>query len=221
MQYQWEFGPVFEQFSVLMSGFTLTVYTAFVGFVLSALFALLVVLMRISSNRLLSGIALAYTAFFRGTPFLVQLLWLYYSIPTMTGIVLDSITTAIVGITLNLGAFIAETYRAGITSIDRGQREASLALGMTPAQVMRRIILPQALMRVMPPLANYWVTIFKDTSLFSLIAVFELTYQARFVAVETFRPLETYTLLAVIYFAITYPQARIVDWIYDRFRVKE
>lgn len=219
--YEWHFEDVLELFPWLWSGILVTVVTALVGFFFSSTFAMLVVLARLSRYRILSGLALAYTTFFRGTPFIVQLLWLYYTLPIMTGVALSSVTTAIIGITLNLGAFIAETYRAGITSIDKGQREAALALGMTSLEMMVRIILPQAIVRVIPPLANYWVTIFKDTSLFSLIAVYELTYQARLVAVETFRPLETYTLLALVYFALTYPQARLVDHVYERFRVKD
>lgn len=220
MSYQWNFTRVFEQASLLWDGLFVTVGMAVTGFFFAASFAMLVVLARISSSRVLSFLALAYTTFFRGTPFLVQLLWLYYTLPVITGIAFSSVTTAIIAITLNLGAFIAETYRAGITSIGKGQREAAQALGMTQVEMMTRIVLPQALVRVIPPLANYWVTIFKDTSLFSLVAVYELTYQARVIAVETYRPLETYTVLALFYFAITYPQARLVDYIFNRYRVK-
>ena len=220
MKYQWQFDVVWAQFPKLWDGLQLTIMLAVVGFILSASFALVVVLARISSSRFLSLLAIGYINFFRGTPFIVQLLWLYYTLPVVTGLLLSSISTALIGITLNLGAFIAETYRAGIESIDKGQSEAAAALGMTHAQIMARIVLPQAIVRVIPPLASYWITIFKDTSLFSLIAVAELTYQSRLVAVDTFRPLETYTLIALLYFAVTYPQARLVDYIFDRYRVR-
>jgi len=220
MSYEWRFDAVWPHLPTLLGGLGYTVSLAVAGFILSASFAFLVVLARISPRRLLRWPALAYLNFFRGTPFIVQLLWLYYTLPIMTGIALSSVTTALIGITLNLGAFIAETYRAGITSIEKGQREAAEALGMTQWECLTRIILPQAIRRVIPPLANYWVTIFKDTSLFSLIAVAELTYEARRVALDTYRPLETYTILALVYFAVTYPQARLVDWLFDRYRVR-
>lgn len=220
MTYKWNFESLWEYLPQLMSGLGYTVIMAVAGFVLSALFAFAVVLARISPRAFLHWPAVAYINFFRGTPFIVQLLWLYYTLPIMTGIAFSSVTTALIGITLNLGAFIAETYRAGILSIGSGQREAGEALGMSPSQVLARIILPQALFRVIPPLANYWVTIFKDTSLFSLVAVTELTYEARKVVLDTYRPLETYTVLALIYFAVTYPQARLVDFLFDRYRVR-
>ncbi len=218
MNYQWRFDSIWPYFPQLMNGLGYTVVLAIIGFILSASFALLVVYMRISPLRILRWPALAYINFFRGTPFIVQLLWLYYTLPIMTGIAFTSIATALIGITLNLGAFIAETYRAGISSIDKGQTEAAQALGMKDRQALFRIVMPQAITRVIPPLANYWITIFKDTSLFSLIAVTELTYESRRVALDTFRPLETYTLLALIYFAVTFPQARAVDYIFERFR---
>jgi len=208
------------QIPKLLDGLQLTIWLAVVGFIFSALFALVVVLARISPYKPLSLLAMGYINFFRGTPFIVQLLWLYYTLPIAAGIMLSSATTALIGITLNLGAFISETYRAGIESVDKGQHEAAMALGMTRGQLMTRVILPQAILRVIPPLASYWITIFKDTSLFSLIAVSELTYRSRAVALDTFRPLETYTLVALMYFAVTYPQARLVDYIFDRYRVR-
>jgi polar amino acid transport system permease protein len=220
MSYQWRFDVVAEELPRLWDGLQLTVVLAVAGFVLSASFAVIVVLARISPLRALRWPAIAYINFFRGTPFIVQLLWLYYTLPIATGIALSSVSTALIGITLNLGAFIAETYRAGITSIEKGQHEAAAALGMTPFQRMTRIIFPQALARIIPPLASYWVTIFKDTSLFSLVAVAELTHASRGIALDTYRPLEVYTVVAILYFVLTYPQARFVDWLFDRYRVR-
>ncbi len=220
MSYEWRFDVIWSYLPELLSGLWYTVWLAVAGFILSASFAFVVVLARISDRRLLRWPAVAYVNFFRGTPFIVQLLWLYYTLPIMTGIAFSSVSSALIGITLNLGAFIAETYRAGIISIDKGQSEAADALGMSPFMKMTRVILPQAITRVIPPLANYWVTIFKDTSLFSLIAVAELTYQSRKIALDTYRPLETYTVLALVYFVLTYPQARWVDYLFDRYRVR-
>jgi polar amino acid transport system permease protein len=118
-------------------------------------------------------------------------------------------------------AYNAETFRAGINSIRRGQVEAALALGMTRTQALRRIVLPQALRRVLPVLASTWVSLFKDTSLVSVIAVTELAYVSMQVRAQTFRVLEMLTAMAVIYWLLGYPQAKLVDWIQRRYAVSE
>jgi len=126
-----------------------------------------------------------------------------------------------VALTLNVAAFIAEVYRAGITSIPVGQAQAALALGMTRSQLYRRVLLPQAVARVIPPLGSYWVSLFKDTSLLAVIGVAELMYQGRLVATDTYRPLEILTGVAIIYYVLAYPQALAVNFLYRRFHVQE
>jgi polar amino acid transport system permease protein len=186
----------------------------------SLVVGLLVAFARLSPIAPLRAVAAAYSDFLRGTPLLVQILWIYYSLPILTGLVLSPFVSAAIALALNLSAFVSEIYRAGIQSIGRGQREAALALGMTNAQAMRRIILPQSIRRVLPPLGSIWVSLFKDTALVSVIAVPELMYRGKVLAIETYRPLEIYTAVAVIYFIVTYPQARGVDWLFSRLRVR-
>ena len=126
----------------------------------------------------------------------MQLLWVYYSIPILTGVAFSPFMSAAIALTLNLSAFVSEVYRAGIASIGRGQREAALALGMSNWQAMRRVILPQSIRRVLPPLGSIWVSLFKDTALVSVIAVPELMYRGKVLSIETYRPLEVYTAVA-------------------------
>ena len=118
-------------------------------------------------------------------------------------------------------AYNAETFRAGINSIRRGQVEAAMALGMSRTQALRRVIVPQALRRVLPVLASTWVSLFKDTSLVSVIAVSELAYVTMQIRSQTFRVLEMLTAMAAIYWLLGYPQAKLVDWIQRRFAVTE
>ena len=159
----------------------------------------------------------------------MQIIWIFYVLPMVTqamfpgtdGIILTPFYSGLVAFSLNIAAFMAEIYRAGITSISRGQSEASLALGMTGAQVMRRILIPQAITRMIPPIGTMWISLFKDTSLLASIGVTELMYQARFLAVETYRPVEIFTVCAVIYFIITFPQSIGVNWLYHKYRTQE
>ena len=169
----------------------------------------------------LRAAATAFVEFFRATPLILQLYWMFYVLPVFLDIRLSAWTTAIVGLTCNISAFNSETFRAGITSIRQGQWNAGLALGMSRPQVFFRIVLPQAVMRVLPALASTWVSLFKDTSLVSVIAVSELAYSAMQVRAQTFRVLEMLTAMAAIYWLLGYPQAKLVDWIQRRFAVTE
>jgi polar amino acid transport system permease protein len=218
--YQWHFDVIAERFDFLLGGLGLTVGLSLLAMVASLIFGLLVALARLSPWSPLQAAASVYSDFLRGTPLLVQLLWVYYSIPILTGVAFSPFVSAAIALTLNLSAFVSEVYRAGIASIGRGQREAALALGMSNWQAMRRVILPQSIRRVLPPLGSIWVSLFKDTALVSVIAVPELMYRGKVLSIETYRPLEVYTAVALIYFAVTYPQARGVDWLFERVRVR-
>ena len=151
-----------------------------------------------------------YIEMFRLTPLLVLLLWFYYALPMLTGIKIDALTAAVVTLSLYGGSFYAEVIRGGIVSIEAGQSEAGLALGMTPGKVMRRIVLPQAIKRMIPPLMNQSIIQFKNTSLVSVLAVPDLLYQGQIVAMETYRALEVYSVIAAIYFVVLLPATVIV-----------
>ena len=142
---------------------------------------------------------------FRCTPLLVQLVWFYYALPVLTGIEISAIGAATLSLTLYGGAFYSEIVRGGVISIDVGQVEAAKAIGMTPYQAMRRVILPQAFRRMVPPLISQSIMQLKNTSLLSVLAVPDLLYQGQVIAHEIYRPLETYTFIAIAYFAVLLP----------------
>jgi polar amino acid transport system permease protein len=142
---------------------------------------------------------------FRCTPVLVQLVWFYYALPVLTGIEMSAPVAAALCLSLYGGAFYSEIIRGGIISTDIGQTEAGQAIGMTRFQVMRRIILPQAFRKMIPPLVNQSILQLKNTSLLMVLAVPDLLYQGQVIAHDTYRPLEVYTFIAITYFLILFP----------------
>ncbi len=221
MPYTWRFDVVQENLPFLLQGLWMTFSLTVLCMIAGLLLGLFVALARLSPWRIIHGPAYAYTELFRTTPLLVQIVWVFYVLPLLTGITLTPFYSGLVALGLNVGAFMSEIYRAGILSISRGQMDASLALGMTKFQAMYRTILPQAITRMIPPMATTWVSLFKDTSVLSAIGVTELMFQARHVAVDTYRPLEVFTVTALIYFVITYPQSIGVNYLYKKFRTQE
>jgi polar amino acid transport system permease protein len=198
---------VWEWLPQLLHGAWDTLRMALIAFVLSLIFGLILALARLSRRRALSGLALAIIEIFRGTPLLTQLFIVYFGLSTI-GITLSGFTAAIVGLTINSGAYLAEIYRAGIQAVHRTQREAALSIGMTKAQTMRFVILPQAIRVVIPPLANYGVIILKSTSLASIVAAPDLMMQAHDLSSEYFMPMQVYLLTAGIYILMAYPLSR-------------
>jgi His/Glu/Gln/Arg/opine family amino acid ABC transporter permease subunit len=220
-EYTWHFEVVWENLAPLLAGLRMTVMLSVLAFALGLVLGLVAAFGRISRFRPINALSTAYVEFFRNTPLLAQLWWMYYVIPFTTGITVPRFETGVIAFGLNIGAFLSEIYRAGIMSISSDQRNAALALGMTSAQAMRRVVLPQAVSRVVPPMGSMWVGLFKDTAIVSVIAVPDLMHAARVIAVETYRPLEILTVTALIYFIVTYPQARGVDFLHRKFRVVE
>ncbi|MBB3214461.1 polar amino acid transport system permease protein [Herbaspirillum sp. Sphag1AN] len=203
--YQWDFASLWQFRNIIAVGFGYTLAYTVACVALGLLLGLLVGLGRLSSNPLISGPLRAYVELFRCTPVLVQLVWFYYALPVLAGIEMSAGTAALVSLTLYGGAFYSEIIRGGIISIDVGQTEAGSALGMTRLQLMRRVILPQAFKRMTPPLVSQSIMQLKNTSLLSVLAVPDLLYQGQIIAHETYRPLEIYTLVAVMYFLILLP----------------
>ncbi len=143
-------------------------------------------------------------------------IWIYYALPIMTGKSLTAFVAGSIGLSLYAGSFLSEIFRAGILSVERGQTEAALALGMK-SQAMRRVILPQAVTRMLPPIGSSLITLVKDSALLSVISVPELMRQSETLASLTFRRMEVLTVAAFIYFAMTYPLSRGVDYLHRRF----
>jgi ABC-type amino acid transport system permease subunit len=169
----------------------------------------------------LSSTSACFVELFRNLPLILVIYTAYYVLPVATGLSFSPITTAIVALSLNVSAYNGETFRAGIASIRQGQSEAAYALGMTRWQTTREIVLPQAVRRVLPVLASTWVSLFKDTSLVSVISVGELAYTSMRIRAQTYRVLEMLTAMAAIYWLLGYPQAKLVDWINRRYAVNE
>lgn len=180
---------------------------AFVGEFFGIIIGIFVALLRLSKRKILRAPAVCYINLFRGTPLLVQLMFIYLSLPYV-GIELDAFTSGFVGLSLNSGAYVAEIFRAGIQSIHKGQLEAARSLGMSYFQAMRYVILPQAFRVVIPPLTNEFVALLKDTSLLTVLTIPELAYTMRTLASATFNA-TSYTIAALIYLVITLPLTRL------------
>jgi len=217
--YVWHWGVVWSHLAYLVGGLELTAVITVTSMAIGSALGVGVAGARLSRWWPLRLAVGAYIEFVRGTPFLVQLLWLYYAIPIVTGLNYPSIVAAIAAGSLNIAAYNGELFRAGILAVPSGQQDAALALGMTRWAAFRRVTWPQALRIVLAPLGSTWVGLFKDTSLVSIIAVSELMYRAQTLAINTFRPAELYTAAAVIYFLVTYPQARFLDRTFKRLSV--
>lgn len=194
---------VIDAFPVLLVGLKMTLQLTVLAVFFGTVIGLFVALARLSKVSLLKSLALGYTEFFRGTPLLVQLFMLYYGIPQLLGINFDKFTAAVIVCSLNSGAYVAEIFRAGIQSIERGQMEAARSLGMTSVQAMRFVILPQAFKRVIPPLGNEFIAMLKDTSLVSVIGLEELTRSGALVIAQTYKSMEIWAVVAVFYLIMT------------------
>ncbi len=186
--------------------FIITIVGVAIGFVIGAFTGI----GRLSKNKFIFGICTVYVEIIRGTPILVQILFIYFGFADLLGINLDKMTASIIAIALNAGAYIAEIVRGGIQSIDKGQTEAGRSIGLTASQTMFNIIWPQAFKRMIPALGNQFIISLKDTSLFSAIAVGELLYMGKYYASSTFVYFEPYLMVALFYLAITIPSSIIL-----------
>ena len=209
---EWSFSPVLNNFDLLMLGLVNTLKITGLALLFGVPLGLTLALSRLSQWRILSMIAAFIIEFFRTTPPLVQLFWFFFAFPILFGVNMTPFTTAIVTFSIQSSAFFAEIFRGGIQSIDGGQWEGSKAIGMTRGQSLRRIILPQAVKRMIPAFMERSIELLKTTTLVSTIAYTDLMYQANSIAQSTFRPLEVYTVVAVIYFVLIcgFSQASII-----------
>ncbi|MBV8840418.1 MAG: amino acid ABC transporter permease [Alphaproteobacteria bacterium] len=219
MNFDW--SVIWRNADALIEGTKLTIFLAVVTMLISIPGGMVLALMRLAGVRALVWASAAFTELFRNLPLILVIYTAYYILPVATGLSFSPVVTGIVALSLNVSAYNGETFRAGIASIRRGQSEAAYALGMTRWQTTRDIVLPQAVRRVLPVLASTWVSLFKDTSLVSVISVGELAYNSMRLRAQTYRVLEMLTAMAAIYWALGYPQAKLVDWINRRYAVSE
>ncbi len=207
-----DFGVIVEYLPEFWRGAQATIIYSVASLGLATLIGLMVALARLSHLALLRGFARAYVDVIRGTPALVQIFFIYFGLPAL-GINLTAPVAAVIALSINSGGYLAEIFRAGIAGIDSGQTEAGRSLGMSEGQTMRRIILPQAALRVVPPTAGEFTNLIKGTSLLSTISVSELTRVAQQIIGVTFRPIEAYLAIAVIYFLLNAAIAQSSLWL--------
>jgi polar amino acid transport system permease protein len=205
MGHNWDFGTILGSWDVLLIGLKGTITIFLVTLALGLGGGLVVGILRYARNPVVRFLARTFVEIFRNVPVLVQIVWFFFALPVLTGLEVSPFLAAALGISLNTMAFSAEIYRAGIQSIESGQWEAGKAIGMTHGQTMRRIILPVAIKRVIPPLTNRGIEVFKMSTLASVVGYTETLKQAKLIADLNFNPIESYTAVAVIFFVVLYP----------------
>jgi polar amino acid transport system permease protein len=199
------FWQVFAEYhDVLLSGIWVTLSLSVLAMLVAIVVGLIACLGTLARSRLVRAPAVFYVEFCRNTPILVQLVWVHYALPEIIGIKFDAYTSSLIALALQSIGYLAEEYRAGIESIDKGQIEAAQSLGMTYWRLMRRIVIPQAFIRMLPGILNQYVICFKSTSIVSIIAVPDLMYQAGLIVSATFLPMPVYTAVALTYFVLVF-----------------
>ncbi len=209
-------SPLLDNWRFFALGLWTTIYVSVLSMLGSVIVGLAVGLGRCYGPRWLSMVLVFYIDSMRAIPVLVVLIWMYFAFPLLIGSSLPPVTGAVVAITLHLAAYVAEIVRAGVESIRPGQVRAGLALGMSRPQLVRKIILPQATVRMLPAYGSALGIAVKDTAIASVIAVPEMIRQAETVAGLTYKPLEVYTLVMLLYFLVLFPISRGVDRFYQR-----
>jgi len=205
--YQFRWDVIWNNLDFLMSGLQMTLFISATSLIFALIGGLILALFDLSRFAVLRGFSLTLGEIIRNTPILVQLLWVYYVLPIVFNIRVSSLAGILIGLSLYMAAFISEVYRAGIQAVPKGQREAAQVLGLTPAQSFMRIVLPQAIRMTLPPLASNFVQLIKFSSLGAVISVSEITRRGMELSSSTFRPLEIFSFIAVVYFFICWPLA--------------
>jgi His/Glu/Gln/Arg/opine family amino acid ABC transporter permease subunit len=202
-QFRWDVIP--NNIDFLMSGLQMTLIISATALVFAMIGGLLLALVDMSRYLAVRAIGLAIGEVIRNTPILVQLLWVYYVLPIVFNIRISSFAAILIGLSVYMAAFMSEVYRSGIQAVPKGHREAAQVLGLTPLQSFRRIVLPQAIRFTLPPLASNFVQLIKFSSLGAVISVTEITRRGMELSSSTFRPLEIFSFIAVVYFFICWP----------------
>ena len=215
------FALVVNSFPLLLEGALVTIKITALSVGFGLLIGLVASIARMSKLWLVKMLASLYVDFIRGTPLLVQIFIIYFALPMITGVRVDPLIAAITACSINSGAYVAEIFRAGIESIDKGQMEAGRSLGMTWGQTMYYIIVPQAFKRVIPPLGNEFIAMLKDSSLVSVIGFEELTRRGQLIIARTYGSLEIWLSVAVIYLAMTFVISRFVAYLERRYKIDD
>lgn len=201
----------------LSLGLLMTVFLTIICGATSLVAGVFVALAKMSKRRWLRIITGSYVTIIRSTPLLVQLIFIYYALP-FAGIRLNPLSAAYIGLSLNVTAYLSEVYRGGIEAVPKGQRDAAAALGMRSSVAMRRVIFPQALRTLIPTLGNYIVSLFKDTSLASVVTIQELMFKGQIIAAGNYDYMTIYAMVFIFYFVVGYPAIRFVTYLEKRMK---
>ncbi|TCO74585.1 amino acid ABC transporter permease [Marinisporobacter balticus] len=199
-----------KYYKFFISGTGITLFLSFFGVIFGVVIGVFLALMKLSEKPLIRMPATAYIEVVRGTPLLVQLFLIYIGLPKATGIAFPDLSLAIIAVSLNSAAYVAEIIRAGIQSIDKGQMEAARSLGMTHSVTMRYIIIPQAFKNILPALGNEFIVLVKESAIVSVIGIHDLMYKADTVRGISYKPFAPLLIAAVIYFSITFTLSKLV-----------
>jgi glutamine transport system permease protein len=209
-------GIIKDALPYLLEGAVLTLQITVISLLIALLIGLFFGMLRISNIRILRFIAAVYVNLIRGTPLLIQILFIYIGLPAALDFKLPPFVAGVIAISINAGAYLVEIFRAGIESIDKGQMEAGRSLGLTYGQTMRLIILPQAVRRMIPAFVNQFIISLKDTSLLSVIGLAELTMQGQSIYSVNFRAFQILSAVGLIYFIMIYTLTLVSHWLERR-----
>jgi polar amino acid transport system permease protein len=216
MTYHFSFAFLLEYWSTLLRGLATTLQLTGLCLVLGVLLGFALSLMRTSQNRMVYAASSLYVELFRGTPVLIQVFWIFFCLPLVLHVEVGNFASAIIALTLYMGAISSETFRASMKAIPREQYDACIALGLAPIARVTRVILPQTVLRAVPTLLSNTVTLLKESALVSAVGMSDLLYVGQNIATRTFHPVEILTTVAFIYFAIAFPLTRAVTFAEQR-----
>jgi polar amino acid transport system permease protein len=214
MNYSFDFNAV--SFEPLLKGLIVTLELTLAANAIGLTFGFLLALLIMSRITVVRLPAMLFVEFFRCTPAIVQIVWFFYCVPMLFDVFFDAMTMGILALGLNLTAFNAEAYRAAIQAVPREQVDAGIALGLNPFQRVLHIVLPTAFRASIPVLLTNGIGIFQQSALVAIVAIQDLMYQGKSLATETYRPIETFTVVALIYFAVSFPVSQIVGYLERR-----
>jgi polar amino acid transport system permease protein len=220
MGYQWDFSFLLRYLRLFEVGVLVTLAYTAGTILLGLIFGLVIGVGRLSKSFVLNSLLVGLSELFRCTPLLVQLVWFYYALPVVLSVQIPANVAADSVLSLYTGVFYAEIFRGGIVSVDRGQWDAARALGLSRWMMMRLVILPQAVRRMLPPFVNQSITQLKNTALVSTIAVPDLLYQGTLITSDTYRPLEVYTAVALVYFMLLFPATLLARYVERRINLR-
>lgn len=216
MTYSFDFASVFRNLGPLWDGLIVTIQLTIAANVIGLTLGFALALLVMSRSAMIRLPVMLFIEFFRCTPAIIQIVWFFYCVPMLFYVFLGSVTMGILALGLNLAAFNAEAYRASIQAVPREQLDAGIALGLSPFQRILHIVLPAAVRNSIPVLLTNGIGTFQQSALVAIVAVQDLMYQGKTLATQTYRPIETFTVVAIVYFAVSFPVSQVVGYLERR-----